>query len=327
MKILVTGGAGYIGSFMVNRLLKEDHDVVIADSLERGSKLFINERATFFEGDLLNKEFVSNLFTNNNFEAVMHFGAYISVEESMQNPGLYFTNNVQSTVNLLDAMKKHKIKHFIFSSTGTVYGTPQKLPVTENHPKNPENPYAESKLMVERILHWYFQVAQIGYAVLRYFNAAGGALDGSSGENHNPETHLIPNAIKSAIDNQPFNLFGDDYPTSDGTCVRDYIHVLDLIEAHILTLKKLQEQNGEYIYNVGTGKGSTNKEVVEMVKKVSGQDFPINIKPRRDGDVAEIVADTKLIESELGFETKYSDLEMIIRTAWDWHSKNTSNEK
>lgn len=322
MKILVTGGAGYIGSFMIKNLIDENHEVTVADSLERGTKEAVDNKATFIQGDLLNKDFVFGLFKSTNFDAVMHFGAYISVEESMQNPGMYFTNNVLSTINLLDGMKNHNIKYFIFSSTGTVYGTPKQIPVPENHSKNPENPYAESKLMVEKILHWYYQVFGIGYAVLRYFNAAGGALDGSNGENHNPETHLIPNAIKAAITNKSFNLFGDDYDTPDGTCVRDYIHVLDLIEAHVLTLKKLQEQNGEYIYNVGTGKGTTNRQVVEMVKKISGHDFPVEVKPRRSGDVAEIVADTAFIKSELGFEPKHSDLETIIKSAWDWHNRN-----
>ncbi|HVF69619.1 MAG TPA: UDP-glucose 4-epimerase GalE [Xanthomonadales bacterium] len=326
MKILVTGGAGYIGSFMVKRLLDENHEVTVADSLERGAREAVDSRAVLIEGDLLNKDFVLNLFNSTDFDVVMHFGAYISVEESMKNPGVYFANNILSTINLLDGMKDHNIKYFIFSSTGTVYGTPQKSPVPENHSKNPENPYAESKLMVEKILHWYYQIFGIGYAVLRYFNAAGGALDGTRGEDHAPETHLIPNAIKAALSNQTFSLFGDDYDTPDGTCIRDYIHVLDLIQAHILTLKKLQEQHGEYIYNVGTGKGSTNKEVVEMVKKVSEREFSVIVKPRRDGDVAEIVADTTFIKSELGFEPKYSDLETIVRTAWEWHKKNSNKE-
>ncbi len=327
MRILVTGGAGYIGSFMVKKLIDENHEVTVADSFERGTKEVVDKKAHLIQGDLLDKDFVRKLFTSANFDAVMHFGAYISVEESMQNPGIYFSNNVLSTINLLDNMKEGGIKYFIFSSTGTVYGTPQQIPVPENHSKNPENPYAESKLMVEKILHWYYQIFGIGYAVLRYFNAAGGALDGSNGENHNPETHLIPNAIKAAITNQSFDLFGDDYNTTDGTCIRDYIHVLDLIEAHMLTLKKLQEQNGEYIYNVGTGKGSTNKEVIEMVKKISGHDFPVIVKKRREGDVAEIVADTNFVKSELGFEPQHSDLETIVQTAWDWHSKNSRNEK
>lgn len=324
MKVLVTGGAGYIGGIMVKRLLDEGHTVTVADSLERGHKNVIDARATFIQGSLLDKAYIEKLFSSEKFDTVMHFAAYIAVGESMQEPGLYFTNNVSTTVALLDAMKAKGISKFIFSSTGTVYGTPQVNPIPETHIKNPENPYSESKFMVERILHWYYTIHGIGSAVLRYFNASGAALDASMGERHDPETHLIPNAIKAALNNTPFTLFGDDYNTLDGTCIRDYIHVLDLIEAHILTLKRLEEQNGEFIYNVGTGKGSTNKEVLEMVKKVSGKDIQVIVKERRPGDVQETVADASKIKKELGFEPKYSDLETIIKTAWEWHKKSES---
>lgn len=322
MKVLVTGGAGYIGSFMVKKLLDAGNDVIVTDSLERGHDYALDKRAAFKQGDLLDKNFVEALFQNQSYDAVMHFAAYIAVGESMKNPGVYFQNNILPTIQLLDAMVASNSKYFIFSSTGTVYGTPQVLPIPENHPKNPENPYAQSKLMVEQILHWYYQIYGIGYAVLRYFNAAGGALDGSMGEDHDPETHLIPNAIKAAIHTKPFSLFGNDYDTSDGTCIRDYIHVVDLVDAHILTLQKLKEVNGEYVYNVGTGRGSTNKEVVEMVKKISGTDFPVEVKQRREGDVAEMVADTAKIKTDLGFSPQYSDLETIVKTAWDWHKRN-----
>lgn len=321
MKILVTGGAGYIGSFMVKELLKRGDEVVVADSLERGHKEVLDSRAKLIVGNLLDKEFIGSLFLDSHYDCVMHFAAYIAVGESMQKPGIYIKNNVFSTINLLDAMQEHKVNNFIFSSTGTVYGAPKTLPTPEDHPKNPENPYAESKLMVEKVLHWYYKVYDIGYAILRYFNAAGGALDGSMGENHDPETHLIPNAIKSALTNTEFNLFGGDYETPDKTAIRDYIHVLDLVSAHLLTLSKLGEKTDEYIYNVGTGKGSSNKEVIDMVKKVSGKDFPVSIKERREGDVAETVADISKIQKELNFVPKYSDLETIIKTAWAWHSK------
>lgn len=323
MKVLVTGGAGYIGSFMVKRLLDDGHEVVVADSLERGHESSLDKRAIFVKGNLLEQEFVSQLFSEHQYDCVMHFAAYIAVGESMQHPGLYFRDNVFTTISLLDAMKEHGVKKFIFSSTGTVYGTPTVNPIPESHAKNPENPYAESKYMVEKILHWYFVVHGIGSAVLRYFNASGAAEDGSLGEDHDPETHLIPNAIKAALTNSDFTLFGDNYDTRDGTCIRDYIHVLDLIEAHVLTLKKLDEQNGEYIYNVGTGRGSTNKEVLEMVKKISGVSFPIIVEERRPGDVAETVADATKIKEDLGFSPQYSDLETIIKTAWEWHKKRS----
>lgn len=322
MKVLVTGGAGYIGSFMVKRLLDEGNSVVIADSLERGHQSSIDKRATFIKGNLLEKSYIDELFSHESFDCVIHFAAYIAVGESMEHPGMYFRDNVFTTVYLLDAMKEHNINKFIFSSTGTVYGSPTSNPISETHAKNPENPYAESKYMVENILHWYYIVHGIGSAVLRYFNASGAALDGSLGEAHNPETHLIPNAIKSALNNSEFQLFGDDYDTRDGTCIRDYIHVLDLIEAHILTLKKLEEKNDEYIFNVGTGSGLTNKEVIAMVKEISGIDFPVVVKERRPGDVAEIYANSEKIKNELGFSTKYSDLKTIVKTAWEWHSHN-----
>ena len=321
MKVLVTGGAGYIGSFMVKRLLDEGHEVVVADSLERGHESSLDSRTTFMKGNLLDQEFVSKLFSEHHYDCVMHFAAYIAVGESMQHPGLYFNDNVFTTISLLDAMKEHNVKKFIFSSTGTVYGSPKVNPIPETHEKNPENPYAESKLMVEKILHWYFVSHGIGSAILRYFNASGAAEDGSLGEDHEPETHLIPNAINAALNNSEFTLYGDDYDTRDGTCIRDYIHVLDLIEAHMLTLKKLNEQNDEYIYNVGTGRGSTNKEVIEMVKKISEKDFPVKILERRPGDVAETVADPTKIRQELGFDPKYSDLETIVKTAYEWHKK------
>lgn len=325
MKVLVTGGAGYIGSFMVRRLLDDGHTVVVADSLERGHEGSLDKRITFEKGSLLDSSFIDKLFSNSSFDCVMHFAAYIAVGESMQEPGLYFRDNVFTTIGLLDAMKEHGVKKFVFSSTGTVYGTPKVNPIPETHEKNPENPYAESKYMVERVLHWYYAVYGIGYAVLRYFNAAGAALDGSLGEDHDPETHLIPNAINAALTNSEFQLYGNDYATKDGTCIRDYIHVLDLIEAHILTLKKLDEKNGEYVYNVGTGRGSTNQEVIDMVKKISGVDFPVAIKEKRPGDVMETVADSTKIKTELGFEPKYSDLETIISTAWQWHKKQVND--
>lgn len=320
MRILVTGGAGYIGSFMVKALLNRGDEVVIADSLKRGREKSLDSRASFKKGNLLDKEFVFSLFENP-YDAVMHFAAYIAVEESVSSPALYFQNNIYSTLNLLEEMARTNTTNFIFSSTGTVYGHPQIIPIPETHPTNPSNPYSQSKLMVEFLLDWYYKNRQIGYAVLRYFNASGGSLDGSMGEDHSPETHLIPNAIRSAISGTAFNLFGNDYPTKDGSAVRDYIHVLDLVEAHLLTLKKLGEEQGGYIWNVGTGKGSSNKEVVEMVKKISGKDFPIEMSPRRPGDVAETVADVIKIKNELGFIPKHSDLQTIVESAYKWHIK------
>jgi UDP-glucose 4-epimerase len=320
MKVLVTGGAGYIGSFMTRRLLNDNHEVVVVDNLVRGHEEYIDDRATFLEGDLLDTNFVNSIFTGASFDGVIHFAGYISVGESMQQPSLYFQNNVYSVINLLDAMGKNKSNNFIFSSTAGIYGNPTTVPIPEDHPKNPESPYGESKLMAERVLYWARKHMQTNYMCLRYFNASGAALDGSYGENHNPETHIIPCAMKAAFAHTPFTLFGDDYKTDDGTCVRDYIHVLDLVEAHVLGLMKLQKEGGGYHYNVGTGKGYSNREVLEMVKKVSGSDFEIQIKPRREGDADILIANANSIRNDLGFLPKHSDLETIVQSAYKWHS-------
>jgi UDP-glucose 4-epimerase len=262
MKILVTGGAGYIGSFMVKRLLDQGMDVVVADSLERGHEEVIDKKATFVKGSLLDKNYLKQVFSEHTFDGVIHFAGYISVGESVKKPELYFSNNFLATLNLLDQMRESGVKNIIFSSTAAVYGTPQHIPIPEDHPKTPESPYGDSKLMVEHLLHWYYISHQINYVALRYFNASGAALDGSMGEMHTPETHIIPNAIKAALEERAFTLFGTDYPTKDGTAIRDYIHVLDLAEAHMLALSKIMDTPGEYKFNVGTGNGYSNQEVV-----------------------------------------------------------------
>jgi UDP-glucose 4-epimerase len=320
MKVLVTGGAGYIGSFMVRRLLDEGFEVTVADSLERGHEKAVDPRAVLRKGNLLDEAFLKELFSEGSFEAIVHFAGLISMGESMQEPEIYFKNNTFATLRLLEHAKQNGVKKFIFSSTAGVYGNPFEIPIPENHPKNPENPYGESKLMVEKILGWYQKIHSVNFVALRYFNACGAALDGSLGEDHSPESHIIPNAIKAALKDETFRLFGTDYKTPDGTCVRDYIHVIDLVEAHILALKKIQTESGGFYYNVGTGKGYSNREVLEMVKKVSGADFKIEETDRRPGDADSLVAATEAIRTELGFAPKYSDLETIIKTAWKWHS-------
>ncbi|MBI5123525.1 UDP-glucose 4-epimerase GalE [Candidatus Roizmanbacteria bacterium] len=322
MNILVTGGAGYIASFMSKRLLDDGYTVTIADSLERGFEKAIDKRAVFKKGNLTDEQFLTELFSSTNFDAIIHFAAYISMGESMQNPYIYFANNTNMALKLLEAAREHNVKKFIFSSTAGVYGNPVKVPISEDHSKNPENPYGESKLMVESLLKWYQRIHGMNYAVLRYFNACGASLDGTLGENHEPETHIIPNAIKAVLYKKPFTLFGNDYKTPDGTCVRDYIHVLDLVEAHVLALKKLQNEQGGFTYNVGTGKGFSNKEVLDMVKKISGEDLHVEIAQRRPGDAEILVADVTKINTELNFVPKYSDLETIVKTAWEWHKKN-----
>lgn len=322
MKVLVTGGAGYIGSFAVKTLLEKGNDVIIIDSLERGHEESLNDKARFYKGDVIDKGFLKEVFEKEGkFDAVLHFAGFISMGESMENPYLYFQKNTYGSLNLIEEVVNSGSNNFIFSSTAGVYGNPEKLPIPEEHPKNPTNPYGESKLMVENILSWYGKTKGLRFAALRYFNAAGAALDGSMGEAHEPETHIIPNAINAILKGKDFTLFGEDYNTKDGTCVRDYIHVIDLVDAHLLAIEKLKKNPGGYIYNVGTGNGYSNKEVLETIKKVSGKDFQIKIGERRPGDADTLIADPTKINSELRFTPKHSDLQTIIETAWKWHCK------
>lgn len=324
MNILVTGGAGYIGSFMVKRLLDAGETVVVVDSLERGHRETLDPRAKLVVGNLLDKFFLDHFFKENGaLDAVIHFAGYISMAESVENPGLYFENNAYATLCLLEQMRKRNITNFIFSSTAGVYGNPIKIPIPEDHAKAPTNPYGESKLMVEKMLIWYKTAYRLSFCSLRYFNAAGAALNGSMGEDHNPETHIIPLAIKVALGKQyEFLIYGTDYKTADGTAIRDYIHVLDLIEAHYLALQKLKKEKSALYLNVGTGKGYSNKEVVEVVKKVTGVNFSVKQANRRPGDAAVLIADPRKIQSELGFSPKYSSLETIVETTWKWHKAN-----
>lgn len=326
MKILVTGGAGYIGSFMTKRLLEDGHEVVVVDSLERGHRVAIPDGSVLEEGNLNDRDFLNSVFDKHAFEAVFHFAAYISVAESVREPGKYYSNNVSSTINLLDTMMEHGVRKIIFSSTAAVYGTPVQIPIPESHQKKPESPYGHSKLMIEEILHWYRNAYELSYVALRYFNASGGALDGNRGESHEPETHLIPSAILACLQDKEFTLYGADYDTPDGTCIRDYIHVLDLIEAHVLALQKITKEIGGYTYNVGTGKGFSNSEVVESVKKIAGKDLRITMADRRPGDPSQLIAEASKIQSELGFTPKYSDLHTIVESAWKWHSSRSLNE-
>ncbi|MDP3941818.1 MAG: UDP-glucose 4-epimerase GalE [bacterium] len=328
MRVLVTGGAGYIGSFMTDKLIEENHEVVVVDSLEEGHKDAVNSKATFRQGDLLEKEFVREIFSERQFDAVLHFAAYISMKESMEDPGKYFQNNVQAAVNVLDSMATSHCQSFVFSSTAGVYGDPTVVPIPESHPNRPTNPYGESKYLVERILGWYEKIFGIRSVVFRYFNAAGASQDGTRGEDHRHETHIIPNVIRAVLRNEEFPLFGTDYETEDGTCVRDYIHVSDLVTAHLLALSKLgKEEGGICYYNVGTGTGYSNKQIIDMVEKVSGKKVNVTIKDRRPGDVAMLVANVDTIKQELGFLPQYSDLETIVASAWKWHMKRWEREQ
>ncbi|MEK7570677.1 MAG: UDP-glucose 4-epimerase GalE [Patescibacteria group bacterium] len=319
MNILVTGGAGYIGSFMVKRLIDDGHTVIVADSLERGQEKDIHKKAIVKVGDLADKTYRDSLFKETAIEAIIHFAGYISVGESMESPYKYFHNNVAATLDLIEDAHRAGVNKIIFSSSAAVYGNPTQIPIPEDHQKQPTSVYGESKLMVEDMLRWYGVTKGLNSVSLRYFNACGAALDGSMGEAHEPETHIIPRAIQSLLEGKPFTIFGEDYKTPDGTCVRDYIHVLDLVEAHVVALKKLESTEGALAYNVGTGKGYSNKEIVAMIEQVSGQKVSVTFGSRRAGDPDELVADVSKIKNELGFEAKHSDLKTIIESAYTWH--------
>ena len=322
MNILVTGGAGFIGSFMTKALLDRGYYVVVFDSLERGQRDAVDPRAKFIQGDIKDTVALDTLFGQNQIDAVMHFAGYISVEESTKNPEVYFQNNIVGSQNLFNTAIAHGVKKFIFSSSAAVYGNPTIIPIPEDHPKNPTSPYGQNKLDAEKILaDLCSKHTDLSFASLRYFNAAGASLDGVLGENHKPETHIIPLAINAIIENKEFNLFGTDYNTEDGTCIRDYIHVLDLVDAHILALEKLSEDVGEHYYNVGTGNGYSNREVLTTIEEVSGKKINIVEREKRAGDADKLIADPTKIKTELGFVPQYSDLKTIVKTAWDYYSK------
>jgi len=318
MKILVTGGAGYIGSHTVVELLKQGHEITVFDNLVCGHKEPVT--CPLIIGDLLDKNQINAVFEKDSFDGVIHFAAYALAGESMNEPRKYFENNILGGLNLLEAMKKHGVDKIIFSSSCSQYGFPEKLPVTEEESKKPASVYGESKLMFETILQWYDSLFGIKNVCLRYFNAGGASLDGSMGGDHDPETHIIPIAIQTALgQREKFVMFGMDYKTPDGTNIRDYVHVLDLADAHIRALEYLVRENESNYFNVGTGKGYSNKEIVEMVKKISGINFMVEFGPRRLGDPDAVYADNTKIKKALSWEPRYSDLETIIKTAWNWH--------
>lgn len=323
--ILVTGAAGYIGSFMLPLLREHGYNPIALDNLSRGHREVISDDTIFYQGDVGDESLITKIIKEHSILGVIHFAGYISMKESMDNPAIYFENNTFQTLKLVETLRKNSVKNIIFSSTAGVYGNPERIPIAEDDRKMPTNPYGESKLMVEKILAWYQSNFGISFAALRYFNACGAKLDGSMGEDHDPETHIIPLAIKALLMDVEFSLYGTDYKTPDGTCVRDYIHVLDLVEAHVLALEKIIKDPGGYQYNVGTGKGFSNQEIVEKIQEVSGKSLKVKMANRRPGDADELVADVTRIKNELGFEPKYSDLQTIIDSAWRWHSSRVSN--
>ncbi|GAC1470093.1 MAG: UDP-glucose 4-epimerase GalE [Chloroflexota bacterium] len=320
MRVLVTGGAGYIGSFTVRSLREAGHDVVVYDNLSYGHRQSID--ADLVVGDLEDTQALDACFDAGRFDAVMHFAAFIEAGDSMRDATRFFANNTVNSIALLNLTVRHGIKHFVFSSTAGVYGNPERVPIKEPDRTIPINVYAETKLLVERTLPWYDSVHGLRGVALRYFNAAGAALDGSMGQDHEPASHILTRAIQAALGLHQFTMFGDDYPTVDGTCIRDYIHVLDLASAHVLALEHLANGGGSDIFNVGAGTGYSNWDIVRVLKQVTGIDFPVEIGPRRPGDPAALVADASKLSRTLGWRAEKSDLETIVASAWRWHSEH-----
>jgi len=319
MRILVTGGAGYVGSHCLRALCSAGHEVVVLDNLRNGHRRAVDSRAQFIEGDLADAELLDRVLGQNRFEAVMHFAALAEVGESVRDPLLYYRNNVVNSVGLLAAMRRYEVKRMIFSSSCAVYGVPEKIPIAEDAPKNPINPYGRTKLAIEWLLEDASVAWGLGATALRYFNAAGAAADGSIGEDHDPESHLIPRVLKVALgEAESIQIFGDDYPTPDGTCVRDYVHVEDLAAIHHLAVER-QEPGRFNAFNVGTGVGVSVREIVEAARKVTGQPIPIQAAPRRPGDPPMLVAQAGAIEKAFSWRPKYVDIRRTIETAWNWH--------
>jgi UDP-glucose 4-epimerase len=316
MRVLVTGGAGYIGSVVTEELVGDGHQAVVYDSLYKGHREAVVPGAKLIEADLMDAETLRRTLSENGIEAVIHMAADSLVGESVQNPAKYYRNNVVAGLSLLDAMLACGVKRIVFSSTAATYGEPEKQPIEETDPNNPTNPYGESKLAFERALRWYDNAYGLRYASLRYFNAAGATQH--CGESHNPETHIIPIVLQAAAGlREAVEVYGEDYPTRDGTCVRDYIHVLDLARAHILSLGALDE--GSRIYNLGCGGGGYSvREVIETARALTGREIKVRVGPRRPGDPAVLIASSEKIKRELGWQPARQDLKLIIQSAWDW---------
>ena len=319
MNILVTGGAGYIGSHVLKALLKEGHQVITLDNLQKGYKEAVTG-GKFIEGDLADEKLLNKIMKEDEIEGVIHLAADSLVGESMEKPGKYYMNNFANGINLLQAMINNDVKNIVFSSTAAVYGEPDEIPIKENNKTEPTSTYGESKLFFEKALKRYDDTYGLKYASLRYFNAAGADPEGEIGEAHDPETHLIPIVLQTALGiRDKIYIFGDDYPTNDGSCIRDYIHVNDLAAAHLLALEALAEGKESSIYNLGSGEGYSVKEVIDTVKEVTGRDFEVEVSERRAGDPAVLIASSDKIQKELDWQPKYTELEKIISTAWQWH--------
>lgn len=323
MTILVTGGAGYIGSHTTDRLIEQGFDVAVVDSLVTGHRQSVNPKAKFYEGDLRDRAFLESVFTKEDISGVVHFAAFSLVAESMKDPLKYFDNNDYGFIVLLEVMQKFNVKQLVFSSTAATYGEAKEIPITERTPQEPTNPYGESKLTMEKFARWEDIAHGLKWVALRYFNVAGAKADGSIGEDHRPESHLIPIVLQVASGKrEKLQIFGDDYDTKDGTNVRDYVHVVDLADAHILALKYLEAGNESNQFNLGSATGFSNLEIVEAARKVTNQPIPYEIADRRPGDPSTLIASSQKAREVLHWEPKYDDIEKIIATAWLWTEKH-----
>jgi UDP-glucose-4-epimerase GalE len=320
MRVMVTGGAGYVGSHAANRLAESGHDVMIVDNLAEGHRASAG-KMPIVVADLLDRDRIAGLLNEHRIEAVMHFAAFAYVGVSVREPAVYYQNNIVGSLALLDAMRSAGVDRIVFSSSCATYGTPQRVPITEDHPQHPISPYGFTKLVIERALADYSRAYGLGYAALRYFNAAGAATDGTLGEDHDPETHLIPLVLQVALGQRDYvEIFGTDYPTPDGTCIRDYIHVDDLATAHVAALEKIQPRT-ELKLNLGTGRGASVQEVIELCRAVTRHAIPARPMPRREGDPPELVADPSAAQRTLDWQPRYS-IRQIVESAWAWHQKH-----
>ena len=323
MNVLVIGGAGYIGSHAVNKLVKKGYTVSVLDNLITGHREAVDASAKFYLGDIRDKEMLNQIIQTDSIEAIFHFAASSLVGESVEKPLKYFNNNVVGMEVLLEIMQENDVKKIIFSSTAAVYGEAEASLITEDEPKQPTSPYGESKLMMENMIKWCDLAHGIKFVSLRYFNVAGALSTGEIGEDHDPETHLIPIVLQAALgQREAITIFGDDYNTPDGTCIRDYVHVEDLIDAHILSLEYLNQHNDSQIFNLGSSTGYSVKEIVEASRKVTGEEIPAIMGERRAGDPAKLVAASTKARELLGWQPAYETIEAIIQTAWDWHKVN-----
>jgi len=323
MAILVCGGAGYIGSHAVHALVEKGEQVVIVDNLQTGHRGALNPAAKFYEGDIRDAAVLDKIFTENKIEAVIHFAANSLVGESMEKPLLYFNNNVYGMQVLLEAMVRHGVDKIVFSSTAATYGEPKRVPIHEDDETCPTNTYGETKLMMEKMMKWVSRANGVRYVSLRYFNAAGALPDGSIGEDHKTETHLIPLILQVPTGRRDhITVFGDDYPTPDGTCLRDYIHVVDLADAHVLALEYLRKGGASDIFNLGNGQGFSVKEMIAAAEKATGRSIKVEIGARRAGDPAQLIASSEKARTVLGWKPQFTDVEQVIGTAWKWHESH-----